>query len=246
MAVNVKSVFLMSKVAIPLMARQGGGAIVNMTADFRNGMPGMGHSGAARADEGFWVAVLPFKNYSGVANQDYFADGISDLLTTELGGIGALTVKSHQSSLKFKDSTKSMPEIGQELHADAIVAGSVLRESSDVTVNVQLIETATDRLLWAKKFEGNVTEVLKMRSEIVEALAREIQTTISPEQSSRLSSARRRASGGNAASSARIACGQASWGRRVESQCSSTPSASRARASRQKKTWVWAGNSGTR
>jgi len=136
------------------------------------------------------LAVLPFKNYSGEANQEYFADGMTDLLTTELSGIGALTVKSHQSGLKFKNSTKSMPEIGQELHADAIVEGSVLREASQVTVNVQLIEAQTDRHLWAKKFEGDVTNIFKMRNEVVEAIAREIKVTMSPEQSARLSSAR--------------------------------------------------------
>src|ERR1043166_9495836 len=102
------------------------------------------------------LAVLPFKNYSGDVNQEYFADGMTDLLTTELGGIGALTVKSHQSALKFKGSTKSMPEIGQELHADAIIEGSVLREGNQITVNVQLIEAQSDRHLWAKKFERDV------------------------------------------------------------------------------------------
>src|SRR5207302_10479044 len=74
------------------------------------------------------LAVLPFKNYSPDASQEYFADGMIDLLTTELSGVGALTVKSHQSALKFKGSTKSTPEIAQELHADAIIEGSVLRE----------------------------------------------------------------------------------------------------------------------
>src|SRR5437868_5628912 len=136
------------------------------------------------------LAVLPFKNYSSDASQEYFADGMTDLLTTELSGVGALTVKSHQSALKFKGSTKSTPEIAQELHADAIIEGSVLRENNHVTVNVQLIEATTDRHLWAKKFEGDVANIFKMRNEVVEAIAREIKTTISPEQSSRLSSAR--------------------------------------------------------
>src|SRR5438128_1038913 len=136
------------------------------------------------------LAVLPFKDYSSDPNQEYFADGMTDLLTTELSGIGALTVKSHQSALKFKASTLSTPEIGQELHADAIVEGSVLRDGDQVTVNVQLIEARTDRHLWAKKFERDVTNIFKMRNEVVEAIAHEIQATISPEQSSRLSSAR--------------------------------------------------------
>src|SRR5205807_1119431 len=114
----------------------------------------------------------------------------TELLTTELSGVGALTVKSHQSALKFKGSTKSTPEIAQELHADAIIEGSVLRESNHVTVNVQLIEATTDRHLWARKFEGDVSNIFKMRNEVVEAIAREIRVTISPEQSSRLSNAR--------------------------------------------------------
>ena len=136
------------------------------------------------------LAVLPFKNYSADNSQEYFADGMTDLLTTELGGIGALTVKSHQSALKFKGSTKSMPEIGQELHADAIVEGSVLRDGEHVTINVQLIEAPTDRHLWAKKFEGEVTNIFKMRNEVVEDIAREIQANVSPAHSLRLSNAR--------------------------------------------------------
>ena len=136
------------------------------------------------------LAVLPFKNYSGDPNQEYFADGITDLLTTELSGIGAITVKSHQSALKFKGSTKTMPEIGQELHADGIVEGSVIRDGNDITVNVQLIDARTDRHLWAKKFERDLTNIFKMRNEVVENVAREIRVTISPGQSSRLASAR--------------------------------------------------------
>jgi adenylate cyclase len=158
------------------------------------------------------LAVLPFKNYSSDANQEYFADGMTDLLTTELSGIGALTVKSHQSALKFKGSTKSTPEIGQELHADAIVEGSVLRDGNEVTVNVQLIEAQTDRHLWAKKFERDVTNILKMRNEVVEAIAREIQVTISPEQSSRLSNARTV----NPAAFQEYLLGRQSWNRLTE------------------------------
>jgi adenylate cyclase len=166
----------------------------------------------ARAGRITSLAVLPFKNYSGEANQEYFADGMTDLLTTELSGIAALTVKSHQSALKFKGSTKSMPEIGQELHADAIVEGSVLREGSQVTINVQVIEAPTDRHLWAKRFEGDVTNIFKMRNEVVEAIAHEIQVTISPEQSSRLSSAR----AVNPAALQEYLLGRQSWNRMTE------------------------------
>jgi len=158
------------------------------------------------------LAVLPFKNYSAEPNQEFFADGMTDLLTTELSGIGALTVKSHQSALKFKGSTKSTPEIGQELHADAIVEGSVLRDGNQVTVNVQLIEAQSDRHLWAKKFDGDVTKIFKTRNDVVEAIALEIKTTISPEQSSRLSSARTV----NPAALQEYLLGRQSWFRQTE------------------------------
>jgi len=158
------------------------------------------------------LAILPFKNYSADPNQEFFADGMTDLLTTELGGIGALAVRSHQSSLKFKGSTKSMPEIGQELHADAVIEGSMLRDGNHITVNVQLIEAPTDRHLWAKKFEGEVTNIFKVRNEVVEALAREIKATISPEQSSRLSSAR----AVNPAALQEYLLGRQSWNRQSE------------------------------
>src|SRR5438874_8544033 len=158
------------------------------------------------------LAVLPFKNYSAEANQEYFADGMTDLLTTELSGIGALTIKSHQSALKFKGSTKSTPEIAQGLHADAVIEGSVLRESNHVTVNVQLIEATTDRHLGARKFEGDVSNIFKMRNEVVEAIAREIRVTISPEQSSRLSNART----ANPAALQEYLLGRQSWNRQTE------------------------------
>jgi tetratricopeptide (TPR) repeat protein len=83
-----------------------------------------------------------------------------------------------------------MPEIGQELHADAIVEGSVLPEGNQITVNVQLIDARNDRHLWAKKFERDVTNIFKMRNEVVEDIAREIQAKVSPAQSLRLSNAR--------------------------------------------------------
>src|SRR5207244_9804138 len=114
--------------------------------------------------------------------------------------------------LKFKNSTKSMPEIGQELHADAIVEGSVLRDGSHVTVNVQLIDALTDRHLWAKKFDGDVTNIFKMRNEVVEAITREIQVTISPEEASRLSRARTV----NPAAFEEYLLGRQAWNRQTE------------------------------
>src|ERR1043166_6444845 len=105
-----------------------------------------------------------------------------------------------------------MPEIGQELNADAIVEGSVLRDGNEVTVNVQLIEAQSDRHLWAKKFERDVTNIFKMRNEVVEAIAHEIQVRISPEHSSRLSNARTV----NPAALQEYLLGRQSWNRLTE------------------------------
>jgi adenylate cyclase len=137
-----------------------------------------------------WLMVLPLRNYAGDTNQDFFVDGMTDLLSGELSQISGLQVKSHQTSMRYKGSSKSVPEIGRELQVDAVVEGSVQRNGSRVLISVQLIETATDRHLWARKYERDVTDLLKMQAEITEAIATEIQARLSPQDRTRLANAR--------------------------------------------------------
>jgi adenylate cyclase len=111
---------------------------------------------------------------------------MTDILNGELAQLSGLQVKSHTTAMRYKGTTKSVPEIGRELNVDAVVEGSVQRAGSQVLISVQLIEAATDRHLWQKKFQRDVTDVFKMQSEVTEAIAREIQARLTPQDEARL------------------------------------------------------------
>ena len=96
------------------------------------------------------LAVLPLKNLSGGETQDYFADGMTEALITDLARIGALRVISGHSGRKYKDTQRTVPEIGRELNADAVLTGSVVRVGDRVRIAVQLIHSATDQNLWVQ------------------------------------------------------------------------------------------------
>src|SRR5216684_7356750 len=104
------------------------------------------------------IAVLPLDNYSRDPNQEYFADGMTDELITDLAKISALRVISRTSVIQYKGTKKRMPAIGRELNVDAVVEGSVLRSGDRVRITAQLIEAATDRHLWAKSYERDLRD----------------------------------------------------------------------------------------
>ena len=110
------------------------------------------------------MAVLPFKNLSGDPGQDYFADGTTDELITELASVPELRVVSWNSTLQERDTRKPLREIAAELHADVLVEGSVVRSGETVRINTQLIDTATDTHLWASSFAGEVGEMLALET----------------------------------------------------------------------------------
>ncbi|MBW7996240.1 MAG: tetratricopeptide repeat protein [Candidatus Glassbacteria bacterium] len=136
------------------------------------------------------LAVLPFANLMNDPDQEYFVDGIHDALLTELAKIGGMTVISRQSVMRYKGSDKPLREIASELQAHALIEGSVLRAGDDVRVNVQLIEAAADRHLWAEVFDRKLENVLALHSDVVRAVAGEIKAALTPEQEARLDSAR--------------------------------------------------------
>jgi eukaryotic-like serine/threonine-protein kinase len=137
------------------------------------------------------IAVLPLTNLSGDKEQDYFADGITQELITDLGRIKALRVISQTSAMRYKGSTKSMPEIGRELGVSAVLEGSVQRSGSRVRISAQLIDTKTDRNIWGQNYERELTDVLALRDELARAIATEIRIEVTPNEKDRLSHANR-------------------------------------------------------
>ena len=136
------------------------------------------------------IAVLPLDNYSGDPNQDYFAEGMTDELTSDLATISQLRVISRGSVMQFKGAHRPpTPEIARTLNVDAIVEGSVLRAGDKVRITAQLIDARSDRHLWAKSFERSSRDVLALQDELASAIAREIHVQLTPDEQSRLTRA---------------------------------------------------------
>ena len=136
------------------------------------------------------IAVLPLDNYSGDPGQDYFAEGMTDELTSDLANISQLRVISRGSVMQFKGAHRPpTPEIARILNVDAIVEGSVLRSGDKVRITAQLIDARSDRHLWSKSFERNSRDVLALQDELASAIAREIHVRLNPEEQSRLTRA---------------------------------------------------------
>jgi TolB-like protein/DNA-binding winged helix-turn-helix (wHTH) protein/Tfp pilus assembly protein PilF len=132
------------------------------------------------------LAVLPLTNLSGDPEQEYFADGMTEELMTDLAKIGALRVISRTSAMQYKGAHKPLPEIARLLNVDAVVEGSVERSGNRVRVRIQLIEADTDRHLWAESYERDVRDILGLQSEMARTIADEIKIKITPQDQARL------------------------------------------------------------
>ena len=132
------------------------------------------------------VAVLPLDNLSNDASQEFFADGMTEALIGNLSQVGSIKVISRTSVMRYKKSGKSIPEIATELGVDGIIEGSVQRSSEKVRVTAQLIHAATDSPIWSRSFEQSMTDVLKLQSEIAQAVVSEIKAQLTPEERQRL------------------------------------------------------------
>ena len=151
--------------------------------------PPWGAQGAAKAPQIRSIAVLPLDNYSGDPSQDYFAEGMTDELTSDLARLSQIRVISRGSAMQFGGSNRpSAPEIADALDVDAIVEGSVLRSGDTVRINAQLIDARADRHLWSKSFERSSRDVLALQDELASAIAREINVQLTPAEQSRLGS----------------------------------------------------------
>jgi TolB-like protein/DNA-binding winged helix-turn-helix (wHTH) protein len=136
------------------------------------------------------IAVLPLDNLSGDPSEDFFADGMTDQLITDLAKVGSVRVVSRTSVQHYKGTKKSLPEIARELNVDDIVEGSVIRSHQRVRVTAQLIQASTDRHLWAETYDRDLGDVLMLQGEVADAIAQQVRAQLSPEQQAQLRLAR--------------------------------------------------------
>jgi TolB-like protein len=136
------------------------------------------------------IAVLPLQNLSRDPDQEFFSDGTTEALISNLAQIHDLDVIARTSIMRYKGTTKTVPEISRELGVDAILVGSVQRVGGAVRITVQLIRASTDKHLWAREYQRDAADVLKLEAEIARTIAQEIQAHLTPDEAGRLASAR--------------------------------------------------------
>jgi eukaryotic-like serine/threonine-protein kinase len=133
------------------------------------------------------IAVLPLANFTGDPGQQHFVDATHDGLIAELGQIGALTVISRQSVLRYRETEKAVPEIARELNVDALVEGSVFRAGDTVRITVQLLQARpTERQLWAGTFQRDLGGILGLQGQVARAIAEQVRVAVSPSELARL------------------------------------------------------------
>lgn len=137
------------------------------------------------------LVVLPLENLSRDPEQDYFADGMTEELITELTKISALHVISRRSAIYYKGTKKTLPQIAQELGVDGVIEGTVQRSGDRVRVSAQLVEGRTDHHLWADTYDRDLHDVLALEGEVARSIAHEIQLKLTPEENARLVQGRR-------------------------------------------------------
>jgi TolB-like protein/DNA-binding winged helix-turn-helix (wHTH) protein/Tfp pilus assembly protein PilF len=132
------------------------------------------------------VAVLPLQNLSGDPSQEYFADGMTDALITDLAQTKSFRVISRTSAMHYKGTHKKLPEIAKELNVDAVVEGVVIRSGDRVRIDAQLIQADNDQHLWARSYDREITDVLALQADVAQAIAMEIEGKLTPEAQLRM------------------------------------------------------------
>jgi TolB-like protein/DNA-binding winged helix-turn-helix (wHTH) protein/Tfp pilus assembly protein PilF len=132
------------------------------------------------------IAILPLENLSGDPAQEYFADGMTDALITELAQLSSLRVISRTSALYYKGSHQALPQIARELNVDAVIEGSVIRSGNRVRITAQLLDARSDRHLWAKAYDRDMREIVSLQQDVAASIVHEIQVKLTPEEDLRL------------------------------------------------------------
>ena len=136
------------------------------------------------------IAVLPLENLSGDPQQDYFADGMTESLITEVAQVSGLRVTSRTSVMQYKHTTKLLPQIAKELNIDVVLEGAVQRAEGKVAITAQLIQASTDRHLWAKTYERDLRDVLALEREVARNVAEEVGVKLGTPQKSYIAASR--------------------------------------------------------
>jgi len=132
------------------------------------------------------IAILPLQNLSEDPKQDYFADGMTEELTVDLGQVSALRVTSRTSAMNYRNSKKSVPDIARELNVDGVVEGSVVREGDEVRITAQLIDAKSDHHIWARSYTRGIGSILTLQREVAQEIADAISVEVSPQEKARL------------------------------------------------------------
>ncbi|MGA9964899.1 MAG: winged helix-turn-helix domain-containing protein, partial [Terriglobales bacterium] len=136
------------------------------------------------------LAVLPLANLSGDPEQEYFADGMTEALITELGKVSKPRVISRQSIMQYKGSKKSLQQIARELNVDAVLEGAVERSGDRVRVSVHLERVSPESQVWANEYSSNIHDVMGLEDDVARAISNEIQVRLTPDERIRLTSSR--------------------------------------------------------
>jgi TolB-like protein/DNA-binding winged helix-turn-helix (wHTH) protein/Flp pilus assembly protein TadD len=136
------------------------------------------------------LAVLPLESLSNDASQDYFADGMTDELISDLGQISELRVISRTSIMLYKHAREPLPQIARELNVDAVVEGTVLRSGDQVRITAQLIEASSDKHLWSQSYEGELRDTLTLQNQVARAIADQIRINLNAQEQAALENVR--------------------------------------------------------
>ncbi len=142
------------------------------------------------APEAKSLAVLPFDNRSGDKGQEFYADGLTDELTTALARISGLKVIASSSTARYKGSDKRPSDIAHDLGVASLVTGSVLRADGRIRYTAALISADSEQNIWAESYERDERDVLTLQSEVAGAIAKAIEVRLSPADTERLATAR--------------------------------------------------------
>ena len=143
--------------------------------------PNRGFTGTEKS-----IAVLPFRNISNDSLQEYFSDGITEDIITQLSKISDLKVISSTSVMQYKNVSGNIKQIAEELQVASILEGSVRREGNQVRITAQLIDANTDQHIWANNYDKSIDEVFAIQSEVAQQIAKELNAKLTEEEGKRI------------------------------------------------------------